>query len=118
MAADDRPGDRGPWSGLSYIALGLGSLLLFEFYGNSAAIGEVILCLAFVGVGVTDVLTPWLSPLFDDLNRYWTGLFWALCGLGLVGIAAVSLRSNSRWIGGVVLGGGLVLYGLLAAADR
>ncbi|KDE59931.1 hypothetical protein EL22_15235 [Halostagnicola sp. A56] len=117
MAGDGHLGERGLWSGLSYIGLGLVALWFFEFHGDSATIAEVIPCLALVGIGVADALAPRLSPLFADLNRYWTGLFWSLCGLGIVGLAVVSSGATGRWLSGIVLGGGLVLYGLFVAAD-
>lgn len=118
MTGSDRPDFGGLWNGLSYIALGLLGLFVFVFYGDSVDTGETIASLAMVVIGVAAVLTPRLSPLFTELGRYWTGLFWTLCGLGIIGLGAVASSTASRGVGGVVVGGALVIYGVLIAVGR
>ncbi len=73
---------------------------------------------AVVVLGVASLLAPRLSPSFADLNARWTGLFWALVGLGVLGISTMSGGSSGRWVSGVVLGGGLLVYGVPVAAGR
>ncbi|WP_327052838.1 hypothetical protein [Halomicrococcus gelatinilyticus] len=118
MAESDRPDFGGLWNGLSYIALGLLGMSVFVFYGDSVDTGETIASLALVVIGVAAVLTPRLSPLFTELDRYWTGLFWTLCGLGVIGLGAVASRTASMGVSGAVVGGGLVVYGVLIAFGR
>jgi len=104
----------GLWTGLSYIFLGLLAMGIFALYGESINTVEIISSIVFVGIGVATLLAPKISPRFAELNRYWTGLFWALCGLGILGL---SLLSSRRWVSGVILGVGLVIYGILIIFD-
>mgnify|MGYP006271340731 CR=1 FL=1 len=104
----------GLWNGLSYIILGLLAMAVFVFYGDSANTVGVIASIAFVGIGIAAVLTAKISPLFAELNHYWTGLFWALCGLGILGLGLIS---SHRWLRSVILGVGFVIYGSLIAFD-
>lgn len=101
-------------NGLSYIVLGLLAMAVFVFYGDSLNAVGVIASIVFVGIGIAAVLAPKISPQVTELNRYWTGLFWALCGVGTV---AFGLLSSHRRIGGVILGVGIVLCGLFVAFD-
>lgn len=115
MADSDRPEFGSPWSGVSYVVVGLLAASVLVFSGDSVDAGGVVAAIALVRIGVAAVFAPRLSPLFADLNRYWTGAFWALCGLGILAIARLG---STRWMSGVVLGGGLALYGMLTAFDR
>lgn len=105
-------------SGLSYIILSLLAISIFIFYGNSINTGGIIAGVAGVIFGVATILAPRISPLFSEVNNRWTGLFWALCGVGIIGIGVVSTNTVGRWINGIVLGGGLMIYGVLIALDR
>jgi hypothetical protein len=104
----------GVWNGLSYIVLGLLAMAVFVFYGDSVNAVGVIASIVFVGIGIAAVLAPKISPRFTELNRYWTGLFWALCGFGILGLG---LLSSHRWVRGVILGVGFVICGILIAFD-
>lgn len=115
MSEGDRVDFGGLWNGLSYIVLGLLATAIFAFYGDSIDTIGVIVSLAFVGIGVAAVLAPKISPLFTDMNRYWTGLFWMLCGLGILGLGLLSTR---RRISGIILGGAFVIYGIFTALNR
>lgn len=105
----------GLWNGLSYIILGLLAMAVFIFYGGSVNTGGVIASIAFVGIGVAAVLAPKISPLFTGLNRYWIGLFWALCGVVILGLG---LLSSTRWASGVILGVLFAVYGVLTVFNR
>ena len=118
MTESDRPDFGGLWNGLSYIVFGLLGTSVFVFYGEPVDSGGIVASLALVVIGVTAVLIPRLSPLFTELDRYWLGLFWTLCGLGVIGFGAVASSTASRGVGGVVVGGGLVIYGVLIAVGR
>jgi len=115
MADSDRSELGGLWDGLSYVVVGLVATGVLVFSGDSADVGGVVAGLALVGIGVAAVLAPRVSPLFADSNPYWRGAFWALCGLGILGVGRLS---STRWVSGVVLGGGLVVYGVLTASNR
>ncbi|MGQ3413514.1 hypothetical protein ACT4ML_14765 [Natrinema sp. LN54] len=115
MTERDRLDFGGLWNGLSYIVLGLVALAVFVFYGDPVDTGGVIASIALVGIGVAAVLAQKLSPLFAELNRYWTGLFWALCGLGILGLG---LLSSTKRASSGVLGVLFVIYGVLIAFDR
>mgnify|MGYP006281238465 CR=1 FL=1 len=112
MSEGDPEDFQGVWDGLSYIVLGLIATAIFAFYGEPVNTGGVIASLAFVGIGVAAILAPKVSPLSTNLNHYWVGLFWTLCGLGIL---VIGLLSSHRWLSGVILGSGLVLYGALIA---
>lgn len=114
MTERDHLDFRGLWNGLSYIFLGLLAMIVFVFYGDSVNTVGVIASIVFVGIGIAAVLAPRISPLFTELNRYWTGLFWVLCGLGILGLG---LLSSTRWVSGVILGVGFVICGVLIAFD-
>lgn len=108
----------GLWNGLWYITLGFASVAIFVFYGDSVNIGGIVVSLVLVLLGVGAILAPRTAPLIAELHNYWTGLFWVLCGLGVLGIGVVSAGSGGRWIRGFVLGGGIIIYGILVAAGR
>ncbi|GAA0244365.1 hypothetical protein [Haladaptatus pallidirubidus] len=116
MTEGDRSNFGGLWNGLSYITVGLLAMAIFVFSGSSVDTGRVVASIALVAIGVAAFLAQRISPWFADLHRYWTGLFWALCGLGILGIGVVSSSTANRWIGGGVIGGGLVIYGILVAS--
>ena len=115
MGDSDRSALGGRWSGLSYVVVGVLAASVLAFSGESVDVGGVVASIALVGIGVAAVFVPRLSPLFAGLNRYWTGAFWALCGFGILGIG---LADSTRWMSGVVLGSGFVLYGILTASNR
>ncbi|WP_049971242.1 hypothetical protein [Haladaptatus cibarius] len=118
MTESGRSDFGGLWDGLSYIAVGLVAMTIFVFHGDSVNTGGVVSSIALIAIGVVSLLAPRLSPWFTDLNRYWRGLFWALCGLCILGIGVVSSNTANRWISGAVLGDGFVLYGILIAVNR
>lgn len=91
---------------------------VFVFYGDSADTGGVVASGVFVLIGIVAVLAPRILPVFVELNDYWTGLFWVLCGLGILAFSVVSTDTGGRWISGFVLGGGTVIYGILVALGR
>lgn len=118
MTENDRLDVGGLWNGLSYVTLGLLGASVFVFYGDSVDTGGVVASVALVVIGIAAVLAPRISPLFAELDNHWTGLFWVLCGLGVFGLGVVSGSTGGRWINGVVLGGGVVIYGILVALGR
>lgn len=105
-------------SGLSYIILGLLAALIFVFYGNSISTEGIVASVSVVIFGVFTILAPRISPLFSEVSNRWIGLFWALCGVSVIGIGVVSTNTVGKWIGGIVLGGGVMVYGALVALDK
>lgn len=118
MPKNDREDIGGLWNGLSYITLGLLAMSVFVFYGNSVDTVGVVASGVFVLIGFAAVLAPWILPVFVELNDYWTGVFWVLCGFGILAFSVVSANTGGRWIRGLVLSGGILIYGILVALGR
>lgn len=118
MSEDDRLDSEERWRGFLYIILGPAAMLVFVFYGDTVDTGEIVASVAIVMVGVGTILAPRISTLLNDLDDRWTGLVWALCGFGISSLGVVAASTTGQLIGGVVLGGGLVIYGVLIALGR
>ncbi|MCY4732877.1 hypothetical protein KY092_20305 [Natronomonas gomsonensis] len=115
MSGRERVNLGGVWNGLSYVMVGVLSIAVFTFYGDSVDVVGNLVGLVFVGIGIVAVLAAKVPPLFTDPNRYWTGLFWTICGLGILGL---SFLGSHRLIRGLLLGGAFVMYGGLVALNR
>lgn len=118
MSEDDCLDSEERWRGFLYIILGLVAMSIFVFYEDSVNTEGVIASVAIVIVGAGTILAPRISTCLNDWDDHWTGLVWALCGLGISSFGVVTASTAARLIGGVVLGGGLVIYGILVAIGR
>ena len=108
---ETRTNDR--WTGISLVVLGSVGIVLVSAYepageqlGIEGIVAGVLLQLA--GLFVL------FDPLRTVLDR-WTGVPWILLGSGMIGIVLVldPVRPSTT-VSGIVIGVGVILYGLFA----
>jgi hypothetical protein len=104
-------------SGLSTIAV---AALGYAALSGVAADGPVgsgaaAAALALAAVGLAQVLAPRLRPRLGRLGPRWTGVLWAVVGVGVAAVAVAASPGIGRLGTGLVLGAGLALYGCAVA---
>lgn len=98
--------------GLPHVLLGVAAAAVFALRNSDSAVG-LLASGALVLVGLAAIARRRLGVDPAAIGDRWRGAFWVAVGTGVAALAVVGAPTAGYLGGGVVIGGGVALYGLL-----
>ena len=98
--------------GLTHVVLGVAAAAVFALRDSDAAAG-LLASGALVLIGLVAVARRRLGVDPTAIGERWRGVFWVAVGAGVAALAVGGAPTAGYLGGGLVIGGGVALYGLL-----